>query len=240
MTTFIDNLRKSQKLLYAFVLTWLIPIATNVASNILTALYGETTADQIQLLSLFLALVIGLVALAFLSLPPKQHILSTDDDIRPPRFPGLIVTVGVQGTRNVDPSKLSHINAIEYHLNNEQAQGERLRVCWLLASEDAISNANEVKKQYEGRCKMIIKRLDSAFRIQDTYNVVQQIYATEAAANKLSPEKVLADLTGGTKPISIGMALATQNRYPVQYVYGGKPDIKSEPILPHFKPKADQ
>jgi hypothetical protein len=240
MTTFIDNLRKSQKLLYAFVLTWLIPIATNVASNILTVLYGETAADQIQLLSLFLALVIGLIALAFLSLPPKQHILSTDDDIRPPRFPGLIVTVGVQGTRNVDPSKLSHINAIEYHLNNEQAQGERLRVCWLLASEDAISNANEVKKQYEGRCKMIIKRLDSAFRIQDTYNVVQQIYATEAAANKLSPEKVLADLTGGTKPISIGMALATQNRYPVQYVYGGKPDIKSEPILPHFEPKVDQ
>lgn len=46
MTTFIDNLRKSQKLLYAFVLTWLIPIATNVASNILTTLYGAVAADR--------------------------------------------------------------------------------------------------------------------------------------------------------------------------------------------------
>lgn len=239
MTTFIENLRKSQKLLYAFVLTWLIPIATNLASSILTMLYGETAADQLQLFSLFLALIIGLIVLVIFTIPSKQNVLSTDDDTHPPRFPGLIVTVGVQGTRDVDPSKLSHINAIEYHLNNERSQGERLRVCWLLASEDAIGNANEVKKQYEGRCKMIVKRLDSAFRIQDTYNVVQQIYTTEAVENNLTPEKVLADLTGGTKPISIGMALATQNHYPMQYVYGGRPDIKSEPILLQFQAKAD-
>ena len=62
--------------------------------------------------------------------------------------------------RGVDPDKLSHIRAIGYHLNNAQADGERLRYLWLVATagvQGTVSVANEVKERYRGQCDVRIQ-----------------------------------------------------------------------------------
>ncbi|MBV7331732.1 hypothetical protein KFU94_26590 [Chloroflexi bacterium TSY] len=68
------------------------------------------------------------------------------------------------------------------------------------------------------------------------YRVVEEIYQ-EAARDPeigLEPEQIIDDFTGGTTPMSVGIALACQARGPMQYTYGGTRLAASMPILVDF------
>ena len=61
-------------------------------------------------------------------------------------------------------------------------------------------------------------------------NVQEWLYAAEVPASGLQEHEVVADITGATKPMSIGMLLACRGRGPVQYM-AHQPAGPSQPLL---------
>jgi hypothetical protein len=54
---------------------------------------------------------------------------------------------------------------------------------------------------------------------QGCYRTVLQIYREEAPRHGLAPQDVVADITGGTKPMSLGMVVAClTGGYPIEHV----------------------
>ena len=56
----------------------------------------------------------------------------------------------------------------------------------------------------------------------------------------LTEDQVIADFTGGVKPMSAGMILACGETRPMQYMYGRKEGIASVPRLIEFQPRGGQ
>jgi hypothetical protein len=70
--------------------------------------------------------------------------------------------------------------------------------------------------------------------------LVYRIYVQSAAEKGLTPGQIIADYTGGTKPMSAGMVLACrEQRWPMEYMTGGKKGIASVPLLVRFAPVED-
>lgn len=67
--------------------------------------------------------------------------------------------------------------------------------------------------------------------VQHTYAAVYEIYTREAREVGLQPEEVIADITGGFKPMTAGMVLGTLagGRTMLEYVESGR-DAEGRPI----------
>lgn len=230
-------LRRHRNLVLLLASGLLMPLVTELTSSWLEATIGRTPGHLLQLLAIGVALAVGMWVLYLaLGRQPSQELVPEEE--RPPRFPGLIVLVG-PGRREADPDSLSHNLAIEYHLTCEGAGGEPLRVCWLIATageRGSVTVARQVRERYRDRCEVIIHRLRDAFDVEEAYQVVHRIYTQEAAEHGLTPDQIIADFTGGTKPMSAGMVLACRNRWPMQYMTGGRKGIASVPIFVRFTP----
>ena len=209
----------------------LLNVLSGLVANYLQLQFGEGEDLPWLIIVMFVVTaIVGLMCLV-LALMERPKGLSVPAQ-NPPRYAGLIVIVGKRGTRDVDPDKLSHNSSIEYHLDEGNANGVALRVCWLIASageSGSVDIANRVKERYGTRCHIEVYAVQDAFHVQDTYKIVRHIYENEARKYNLMPEEILADFTGGTTPMSVGLALAAE-QHPMQYMYGGRADIKSEPI----------
>jgi len=48
----------------------------------------------------------------------------------------------------------------------------------------------------------------SAGDAQDTFDQVNRVYRVDASRLQLAAEEIIADFTGGTKPMSVGMIMA--------------------------------
>ena len=133
---------------------------------------------------------------------PSSPLLSQPDGKK-----GLIVLVST-------PASAMH--AINYHLSKATLQ----RV-WLIPSDNtaaasfgdgSLSTADEIKGQCtdlktpDGRSLdvTVVERGVSAADAQDTYDAVNSIFRTGG----LAPAEVIADFTGGTKPMAVGMIMA--------------------------------
>jgi len=233
-----DRLRRHRNLVLLFISALLLPLITELASSWLELTIGQTPNRLMQLLAIGIALAAGL-SMLLMALGKQEPLELVPEEERPPCFPGLIVLVGV-GRRDVKPEKLSHNSAIEYHLDCEEAGGEPVRVCWLIATggvKGSVPVAREVRKRYESRCdKVIVHALNSPFDVQEAYLLVRRIYTEEAAEHGLAPEQVIADFTGGTKPMTAGMVLACRDgRRPMQYMSGREGEIVSTPMLVRFR-----
>lgn len=158
------------------------------------------------------------------------------------RFPGLVVLVG-PGRKDGNPAQLSHIQAIEHHLNADYP-GDPLRVCWLIATagnspagaEDIAKAA--VERYRDSTCNFVIKTVPSAFDMSAVYRVIQQIYTDDIYRFALATDQVITDITGGTKPMSAGMILACGELYPMQFMQyttraNGEP--ASVPVIIRFE-----
>ncbi len=236
--TWQDRLRRHRNLVLLLISGLLAPLITNLASSWLEMTIGRTPNRLMQLLAIGVALIVGLWVL-HLVLGKQEPLELVPEEERPPAFPGLIVLVGT-GRKDTNPEKLSHNQAVEYHLTCEEAGGETLRVCWLIATggvKGSVPVAREVRKRYESRCdKMILHTLNSAFDVQETYLLVRRIYAEEAAEHGLDADQIIADFTGGTKPMTAGMVLACrEGRWPMQYMSGREGEIVSTPMLVRFR-----
>lgn len=131
-------------------------------------------------------------------------------DIRKERQPrprrGLILLAG--------PTTASNPAAIAYHQNS-------LSHCWILSSAQSGPTAAALFAQF-GRQFEIKYGSDYTVDAEDlvsTYQVVMRILTEEVAAAGLGPTDIIADMTGGTKPMTSGMVMAClAQRAPLQYI----------------------
>ncbi len=123
-----------------------------------------------------------------------------DESRLAPSHPGLIWLFG--------PGRFDHLLfALEHHQNGGGATH-----CWLVMqdSEPVRETLNQLSQQLLEQGAMThlhpvyIQQLD----VQAAYQAVQAVFEREAAEEGLQPEQVIADITGGTKPLTAGMVLA--------------------------------
>jgi hypothetical protein len=238
MRTLTNWLRRHRNLVLLLISGLLVPLVTELTGSWLEVTLGRTSSQLIQLLAFGVALAVGLWVL-YLALGRQPPLVLVPKEQRPTRFPGLIALIG-PGREGEDPKRLSHNPAIEYHLSHEEAGGEPLRVCWLIATageSGSLPVAMEVQERYQDRCELTIKTLKDAFDLKEAYRAVYRIYAQEAVEHDLDPHQIIADYTGGTKPMSAGMVLACRGEcWPMQYMTGGKETIASVPLFVQFSP----
>jgi hypothetical protein len=115
-------------------------------------------------------------------------------------------------------SKESHaMHAIHYHLEKKNTL-ERL---WLIPSDDSDGSrfgastspiADQIKLSAESLANKLGKKLKveihekgvSPFDSQDTFEYVNRIFKRSG----FEPDEIIADFTGGTKPMTVGMIMA--------------------------------
>ena len=150
---------------------------------------------------------------------------------QPPAYKGLIVLIS-KGRSDRPPMDQSAGDAIEYHAGVTGPE-KALEHCWLIATPGVDGSQPYAERIAEECGEMGIKAhvevVADGFDVQGTYDLVRRIYAEAEEATGLAPKDIISDFTGGVKPMSVGMALACAKRYPMQYMYGGKPDIASLP-----------
>lgn len=151
------------------------------------------------------------------------------DDERPQPMPGLIALVSPEdiplGTRFL---KQAAFDAIDYHRS-------ALRACWLIASSGKRSSLATATwlADYCAQRKIAARiwQIQDESSVEETYKTVQLIYQQEFAEAQLQAVEVIADITGATKPMSIGVFLACQGVMPVQYMVRPEDEERSVPLL---------
>jgi hypothetical protein len=236
MNTFRYRIRRYRGQILLVLSVFIIPLLTNLFSAWLEKTFGETPARLAQLVAIGVAAAVALGVLYWALGQERREQVLVPQELQPPQFPGLIILVG-PGRRGEDPLQGSGGPAIEYHLG-KQEEGEPPSLClWMIASEEGIPVAENLRSQYQDRCKKIeIVPIGRAFDIRETYRAVREIYLQKAKDKGLSPDQVIADFTGGTKMMSAGMVLACGDRWPMQYM-SGMPGAQPLPILVRFQPE---
>lgn len=200
--------------------------------KIFKGVFGDTLSGVIY--ALILVAAFGLMFyLVNRALRPKPKDL-VPRDAKPPRMRGLILLVG-PGKDSKPPEKQSAPDAIKYHLRDAEGKPV-LRYCWLIASPEAYPFAVELQNEFQPQgVDVRLVKVSNAFDLHGTFYAVSQIYSQELGKEQLSEDMVIADFTGATKHMSLGMALACipYDRV-MQYMMGGRPEIKSAPMLVKF------
>lgn len=257
MSQWRQIVRRYSRLLLVLVTGMLIPIITNLASSWLEQTVGQTPNRLLQLLAIGVLAALALWALSVVARDKQEPLVLVPRDARPKPMPGLIALVG-RG-RPGEEAKIegqAAVKAIRYHLGDgdgstqDAAGGAALKVCWLVAStgeKGSVGMARQIRKLCDRPgCAIEIREVGNAFSVQDTYDVVQEIYnheiyGEEFKALGLSPDQVISDFTSGTAPMTAGMVLACGRYRPMQYTTGrpaksGEPEIASVPLLVQFRP----
>jgi len=119
------------------------------------------------------------------------------DKLKPQKRKGLILLAG--------PTEASAPASIEYHLPT-------ISHCWIIATDESIGTAAKLAEKYAEKVPNIYygspNYIVNPDLIQHTYDMVVRILEVEAFQNNLSPNNIIADITGGTKPMTTGMGLA--------------------------------
>ena len=101
--------------------------------------------------------------------------------------------------------------AIQYH------QPE-LEHCWLLVTPEMRDRAASVVSHFPD-LSFTLHPLGDRYDSQACYQTVRDIYRREASRQGISPKQVIADITGGTKPMTMGMIVAClEGDYPIEHV----------------------
>jgi hypothetical protein len=134
----------------------------------------------------------------------------------PARARGLIAFVSLKQTDHLE-------TALNYH-------SQTLEKVWLLATEDAVSTAEELKKRYELNSRDIqIVRLDNPYDLQSVRAQVETLYRSGLMG--MPETDVIADFTGGTKPMTLGMIFACLSpTRRLEYVAAKYEDNKVSPL----------
>jgi hypothetical protein len=156
---------------------------TRLQGGYLLALVALIVAGAVLIASSIRQRVIGRVEIA--------------EALKPGPRAGLIVLVG--------PTPAAAPASIEYHL-------PALRHCWLIATGDSLKTAAELYDQYRDRVPHIHwgqpNYAVDPDQMASTYKLVVRILDEEAVEAGLQRGDVIADITGGTKPMTSGVAIA--------------------------------
>ena len=129
------------------------------------------------------------------------------------------------------PGQFDHLLfALEHH-----RKGGGAAHCWLVMQDiEAVREAfNQLSQHLLERGVMTrlhpvyIRQLD----VQAAYQAVRAIFEREASEEGLQPMQVIADITGGTKPLTAGMVLAALTAGGTLEYVESKRDTEGQPIL---------
>jgi hypothetical protein len=223
---------------WAGVVSWLgVGVAGNLVAGVITLVWGTSTW-QVGVWLLSIMVLLGGIYLAWRRVEP---LVLVPENQRPAKHRGLIVLVGT-GRPNEDPMRQSAWDAIEYHMSAGHEPG--LETCWLVASggeTGSLPIAQKLKEACEVRnVTAHIRAVSDPFSVQESYDLMQRIYEEEIPRAGLNEQEVIADFTGGVKPMSAGMILSCGDRRPMQYMTGRKEGIASTPRLVEFTPRGRQ
>lgn len=201
---------------------------------LVVALLGNLAYDLLVLDERWWVDVIGVLAAALLLVGAayglfvrdqrrKQNVQVTVDESRlAPAHQGLIWLLG--------PGRFDHLwFAIRHH---QQRGGGRH--CWLVMQEttkvrQAFSQLAQALTDQSNPIQLhpvYIQSLD----VKAAYTAVRAVYEREVQAVGLSPDQVIADITGGTKPLTAGMVLATITAdRQIEYVQSER-DAEGDPV----------
>lgn len=118
--------------------------------------------------------------------------LSLREALRPKERKGLLLLVGA--------NEATASQSIEYHL-------PRLQHCWLISLPEASKTVDSLTNRYGDQLK-IHRYLVSPDEVHSTYEIVLRIFDSDVPAVGLQRDEIIADITGGTKAMAVGMALA--------------------------------
>jgi hypothetical protein len=140
---------------------------------------------------------------------------------------GLIVLISTLPVLN-HPDAQSAFDAIDFHRT-------RLQHCWLIASggeRGSLNRAYELRDYFTARrITMHVWQVEDAMSIQETYRLVDLLYTQQVPAHDLAEHEVIADITGSTKPMTVGMVLACGTSRPIQYMLKQTNNLPSLPVL---------
>ncbi len=135
---------------------------------------------------------------------PGRVNIHKEQQPRPRR--GLVLLAG--------PTKASNPAAIAYHKNS-------LTHCWILSTPQSAKTAADLFSQYGSQFNIRYgpDYTVDAEDLTSTYQAVMRIFTKELQPSGLSTVDVIADMTGGTKPMTSGMVMAClARRVSLQYV----------------------
>lgn len=150
---------------------------------------------------------------------------------RPPKSQCAIILVSpedIQPDQHI--SEQAAFAAIQYHRAT-------LRLCWLIATSGERGSLSAAR-WLESYCHA--EGIDATYwpindesSVVETYNLVRWFHSVAEREHGLAAHEIVADLTGATKPMSIGLLLACQGRSPVQYMVRQPGQLwqRSQPLL---------
>ncbi|HDN80166.1 MAG TPA: hypothetical protein ENG33_06865 [Chloroflexi bacterium] len=124
---------------------------------------------------------------------------------KPYKRKGLIVLVS-----NPDTVR----KAMEYHQDT-------LAYCWLITTKEVEKRGtvDRIKSLATPQVHFEERRLEDEYDAEECYQVIRGILQHDLERFGLTPEEVICDITGGTKPMTMGMILAcVEKGYPVEHV----------------------
>lgn len=194
---------------------FIVPLITNLTSSWLESTFGSSSAQLIQLIAILVAFsgaVLGILAITRLG---PQRWSSFPREMQPTPKQGLIVIVGPG-----QPDSAMNIKEnVAYHAIDFHHKGGRLKQVWALTTREGAPVYEHLRTMYGAQIHfnppLLVK---DALSISESYAVVRKIYQELIPAAGISPDDVIADITGGMKPMSVGLALACANLLPMQYV----------------------
>jgi|HigsolmetaAR202D_1030399.scaffolds.fasta_scaffold21241_2 hypothetical protein len=140
----------------------------------------------------------------------NQQILSYDDPTleAPPHAHELILLISPKG--NYQLTELSPYYAIQFHRPT-------LQRCWLLATEQSLETANLLEHYLSDYgITFNLHLISNPATMQDTFELTKTILQRIKSED---PSRVIvADFTGGSKPMTAGLAFACAGQIHLQYL----------------------
>jgi hypothetical protein len=202
LDAFLKGAGPSPALLAAFALGLLVVgLLSNLVYDLLTAWPASWPSAWLPL-----AVAGALTALAYLLYQRdvrdgRSLRVEVDESLLAPRSPGLIWLLG--------PGSFEHlVDALRHHQQEEAQQH-----CWLVMQRNSPAvEAAFLELSQHLLVEQLPVRLHRIYidhlETQDAYQAVRTVWEREAPEELLRPDQVIADITGGTKPLTAGMVLA--------------------------------
>lgn len=101
--------------------------------------------------------------------------------------------------------------AVEYHQ-------PVLKHCWLIVTPEMQAEAGVIISEFP-EISFSILPISNLYDTQACYNIVRHVYQTGTTDVDILPKNTIADITGGTKPMTMGMIVACiEGSFPIEHV----------------------
>jgi hypothetical protein len=176
----------------------LVAVMGNMASDLLKSYVGDGRLGLWMIFvvsSVILLLLVAAIYAAgvFRAMLTSRNVYRFLDKPNPAPRKGLIAFVSLTQRAHLD-------RAIAYHR-------ETLKRLWLIATQEAQARAAQIVAEYnKSGVQISIVPLSEEWDLIKTKETVDQIFTEQL--DGLAEEDVIADFTGGTKPMTVGMVFA--------------------------------